>query len=96
MNLKAVLGDLAAMSGAFHGASKEYQGLAPDVSPPVADSGDDALNSSITAMADLIIGLHGKFCDRLDDHGDKISYAHDSFQRNDIDVHGLFEDLMGD
>jgi hypothetical protein len=33
--------------------------------------------------------------DRLDDHGDKVAYARDSFHRHDVDVHGVFEDLMG-
>jgi hypothetical protein len=34
--------------------------------------------------------------DRIDEHGDKLSYAHDSYQRNDVDVHGVFEDLMAE
>jgi hypothetical protein len=38
--------------------------------------------------------LHIGFADRLDDHGDKVAYARDSFRRHDIDVQGLFEDLM--
>ena len=47
-------------------------------------------------MADLIAGLHDKLSDRLDDRGDKLRYAHDSMRRHDIDVHGLFDDLMKD
>jgi hypothetical protein len=94
VTLKAVLGDLASMSNTFHHSATEYRGLHADVAPAIADGGDPALNSAIKAVADLIIGLHTGFADRLDDHGDKLKYAHDSYQRGDVDVHGVFEDLM--
>ena len=45
-------------------------------------------------MADLLVALHTGLGDRLDDHGDKVAYARDSFHRHDVDVHGMFEDLM--
>jgi Family of unknown function (DUF6317) len=94
MNLKVVEGDLAALSSAFHSSATEYRGLAGDVSPPIADGGDGGLDSAIKAVAELILALHTGFGDRLDDHGDKVKYAHDSYQRGDVDVHGVFEDLM--
>ncbi|MFE7116719.1 DUF6317 family protein [Streptomyces sp. NPDC057654] len=94
-NLKAVLGDIGAMSETFHREGGNFRKLAHTVSPPVVSSGDGALDSSIKAMAELITQLHKSLADRIEDHGAKVKYAHDSFQRNDIDVHGLFEDLMG-
>jgi hypothetical protein len=94
VTFKAVLGDLSSMSNTFHQSATDYRGLHNDVAPPIADGGDGALNSSIKAVADLIIALHTGFADRLDDHGDKLKYAHDSYQRGDADVHGVFEDLM--
>ncbi len=45
-------------------------------------------------MALLISALHCGFADRLDDHGDLVAKSRDAFQRHDIDVHGLFDDLM--
>lgn len=96
MSLRVVLSDLDALGGTLRGAASDYRGLAKDVSPPVADGGDGGLNSSIKAIAELIISLHGAFCERLDDHADKVKNAHDSYQRDDVDVHGLFEDLMED
>lgn len=82
------------MSDTFHHSATEYRGLRNDVAPPIADGGDPGLDSAIKAMADLIISLHAAFADRLDDHGDQLKYAHDSYQRDDVDVHGVFEDLM--
>jgi len=94
MDFQVVLGDLEAMCGTFHKEATAYRELHPHVKPAVVPSGDPGLDSSIRAMADLIAGLHDKLADRLDDNGDDVKYAHDSFQRHDIDVHGLFEDLM--
>lgn len=91
---KVVLADLGSMTSTFHKQADSYRKLDKKVSPPVADSGDDGLDEIIKAMADLITGLHGKLADRIDDNGDKLKYAHDSFHRGDVDVHGVFEDLM--
>ncbi|MFC4507949.1 MULTISPECIES: DUF6317 family protein [Streptomyces] len=94
VDFKAVLSDLSAMSRTFHDEAVNYRGLHPDVAPPVVDAGDAGLDHALKEVADLIVALHTGFADRLDDRGDKVTYARDSFQRHDIDVHGLFEDLM--
>ena len=94
-DLKAVLGDIKSMADTFHREGGNFRKLAPKVSPPIVSSGDPGLDDSIKAIADLIISGHTKLADRMEDHGAKVQYAHDSFQRNDIDVHGLFEDLTG-
>ena len=93
-DFKAVLGDLTSMSSTFHREAGNYRKLHSDVTPPVVSGGDAGLDAAIKEVADLIIALHIGFADRLDDHGDKVAYARDSFKRHDIDVHGLFEDLM--
>jgi hypothetical protein len=93
-DFNAVLGDIKNMADTFHRQGGDFRKLAPKVSPPIASSGDPGLDSSIKAIADLIITFHGDIADRMDDHSAKVQYAHDSFQRHDIDVHGLFEDLM--
>ncbi|MFG2134239.1 DUF6317 family protein [Streptomyces sp. NPDC048751] len=93
-DFKAVLSDLTSMSKTFHDQARDYRTLHADVAPPVADGGDAGLDHALKEVADLIVALHTGFADRLDDHGDKVTYARDSFQRHDIDVHGLFEDLM--
>ena len=95
-DLKLVLADLDAMTGAFHKAAQDYRTLHQNVTPAVAGSGDAGCDAAIKAVADLIAGLHDKLSDRLDDRGDKLRYAHDSMRRHDIDVHGLFDDLMKD
>jgi hypothetical protein len=96
VSVKVVLSDLDALQSQLRNAQQEYKGFAKEVAPPVADGGDGALNSSITAVADLISSLHDAFVQRLGDHADKVKYAHDSYQRDEVDVHGLFEDLMKD
>jgi hypothetical protein len=93
-DFKAILSDLGSMAKTFHDEAVNYRKLHADVAPPVADGGDAGLDHALKEVADLIVALHIGFADRLDDHGDKVTYAHDSFQRHDIDVHGLFEDLM--
>jgi hypothetical protein len=94
VDFKAVLSDLTAMSKTFHDEAVNYRNLHADVAPPVVSGGDAGLDHAIQELADLIVALHIGFADRLDDRGDKVGYAHDSFRRHDIDVHGLFEDLM--
>jgi hypothetical protein len=94
VDFKAVLGDLTSMSRTFHDEARNYRELRPDVAPPLAGGGDAGLDHAVKEVADLLVALHTGFADRLDDHGDKVAYARDSFQRHDVDVHGLFEDLM--
>ncbi|MFI1105990.1 DUF6317 family protein [Streptomyces melanogenes] len=93
-DVKVLLADLDSMASTFHKEAGIYRGMHANVKPAVAGSGDPGCDAAIKSMADLIAGLHDKLADRLDDNSDKVKYAHDSMQRNDIDVHGLFEDLM--
>ncbi|MFF7971598.1 DUF6317 family protein [Streptomyces sp. NPDC007905] len=93
-DFKAVYDDLATMAKTFHEQAGDYRTLHPDVAPPVVSGGDAGLDSAIKEVADLIISLHIGMADRMDDHGDKVAYARDSFHRHDVDVHGVFEDLM--
>lgn len=92
-DLKTVSADLTSTAKTFHDQARDYRALAADVAPPVASGGDDGLDHAIKEVADLLVALHAGFADRLDDHGDRVTYAHDSLQRHDIDVHGVFEDL---
>ncbi len=93
-DFKVVLSDLKSMSGTFHKEAGNYAKLKTNVAPAVAASGDPGLDSAIHSMMHAIAGLHAKLAGRIEDHGDLLKYAHDSFQRHDIDVHGVFEDLM--
>lgn len=92
-NLQVVLHDLSSMAGTFKRESKACGDLHEKLKPAIAPSGDPGLDASIKAMWDLIAGLHDTLTDRIADHGDKLQYAHDSYQRNDVDIHGVFEDL---
>lgn len=92
---QVALTDLKNMADTFHQQASNYRGLRPKVTPPLADGGDGGLNDAMKAVMDAIDVLHTKMADRIDDHGDKLTYAHDSYQRRDVDTHGVFEDLMG-
>ncbi|MES4890245.1 DUF6317 family protein [Streptomyces sp. NPDC096012] len=92
-DFKAIYGDLSTMATTFHDQATEWRRLHSDVAPPMGSGGDPGLDHAIKEVADLIIGLHIGLADRLDEHGDKVGYARDSFHRHDIDVHGLFDDL---
>ncbi|GAA1982837.1 DUF6317 family protein [Kitasatospora viridis] len=89
-----VLEDLRSMAATFHQEAQAYVKLKTDVAPPIAASGDSGLDSSITSMMEAIAGLHAKLAGRIEGHGDKLQYAHDSYQRHDVDEHGVYEDLM--
>ncbi|MGQ4512690.1 DUF6317 family protein [Streptomyces sp. DW26H14] len=92
-NVQLVEADLSGMAATFKKESKACGDLHAKLKPAVAKSGDPGLDESIKAMWDLIAGLHDTLTDRIADHGDKLQYAHDSFHRNDVDIHGVFEDL---
>lgn len=91
-----ILADLAGMASTFHTQATNYAALKADVAPAVAGSGDAGLDDSIASIMDAIAGLHAKLAGRIEFHANGLDYAHGSYQRHDIDVHGLFEDLMPD
>ena len=90
---KVILDDLTTMAKTFHDQATDWRKLHSDVAPPIGSGGDPGLDHAIKEVADLIIGLHLCLADKLDEHGDKVGYARDSFHRHDIDVRGLFDDL---
>ncbi|WP_053663450.1 DUF6317 family protein [Streptomyces sp. MMG1121] len=95
-DFKVIYDDLSTLAKTFHDEAGNYRKLHPDVAPPVVSGGDAGLDSAIKEVSDLIISLHDLLADRMDDHGDKAVYARNSFHRHDVDVHGVFEDLMPD
>ncbi|MFE1752853.1 DUF6317 family protein [Streptomyces anandii] len=95
-DFKAVMSDLTSMARTFHEQARAYRELGPSLSPPGVSGGDAGLDSALREVALLISALHCGFADRLDDHGDLVAKSRDAFRRHDIDVHGLFEDLMPD
>ncbi|MFJ8140267.1 DUF6317 family protein [Streptomyces sp. NPDC096013] len=96
VDFKAVLSDLTSMASTFHDQATDYRKLHDQVAPPLVSGGDSGLDHVIKEVADLIVALHTGFADRLDDRGDKVAYARDSFHRHDVDVHGVFDDLMAE
>ncbi|MFB7503978.1 DUF6317 family protein [Streptomyces broussonetiae] len=94
-DLKIVTSDVTEMASTFHTEAKSYAKLHISVSPAVAKSGDDGLDHTIGSMMDAISGLHARLAGRIEEHGDLLDAAVKHLTHRDIDVHGLFEDLMG-
>ncbi|MBF9067539.1 hypothetical protein I2501_05730 [Streptacidiphilus sp. NEAU-YB345] len=84
------------MAKTYHTQADDYRSLKMQVTPPLADGGDPGFNDALQTIMNAVDSLHTKVGDRIADHGDKLGYAHDSYQRRDVDVHGVFEDLMPD
>ncbi|MGW0767044.1 DUF6317 family protein [Streptomyces sp. NPDC002671] len=92
-DFKVIYDDLATMAKTFHDQATDWRKLHGDVAPAVVSGGDPGLDHAIKQVSELLIGLHIGLADKLDDHGDKVAYARDSFHRHDVDIHGVFEDL---
>ena len=91
-----MLDDLKQMAGKYHSESDIYRSLKPQIAPPIAEGGDSGLDDSIRTIMEVIDIIHTKLADRIEEHGDKLVYVHDSYQRSDVDVHGVFEDLLAE
>lgn len=90
------MGDLQSMASTFHAQAENYASLKAVVVPPIAPSGDAALDDAIGSMLEAIAGLHAKLAGRIEDHGGKLQYTHDSIGRGDAGIHDAFDDLMPD
>ena len=95
-DFKAVLKDLQSMSTTFSQQASAYKAITPKLTPPVADSGDGGLNSMMHAVMELMTVLHEQMATAISQNSEKLSTAHDAYQRRDIDNRFLFDDLMKD
>lgn len=93
-DFQVVLGDLRRMADTFGSEGERYRAITPKITPPIADGGDGALNGAMQGVIELIGVLHEQMAKSIADHHDKLSYAHDSYQRRDIDNRALFDDVM--
>lgn len=93
---EVVLGDLRSMASTFHNEADSYKGLKDKVSPHPADTGDGNLNNVLKSVMETLDVLHSQMATSIQDHGDKLKTTHDSYQRREIDNHGLFDDLTED
>lgn len=91
---QAVLADLQEMASTFTREADDYRQLEPRVSPPPASSGDGRLDATIHAVMATLGSLHDRMATMIEDHGNKLREAHDTYQRRDIDNRELFEDLV--
>lgn len=91
---QAVLADLRDMASTFAREADNYQKLRPKLTPPMADSGDARLNTTIRAVMQTLEVLHANMISLIEDHGQNLRAAHDNYERHDIDNRELFEDLV--
>ncbi|MFD4367775.1 DUF6317 family protein [Rhodococcus sp. NPDC058521] len=95
-DLKVVLGDLSSMASTFDEQAKSYRDITPRVTPPIAASGDGALDGIIKGAMDLIAILHEQMATAIEGHAEKLHTAHDAYERQDIDNRFLYDNLMKD
>lgn len=93
---EVVLSDLRTMSGTFHSEADTYRGLKDKVSPAVAATGDGTLDSILTSVVETLDVLHTQMAKAIEDHGDKLGSAERAYGNREVDVHGVFDDLMKD
>jgi len=91
-----VLADLRAMRGTFAREHDTYAGIKAKLTPPVAATGDGVLDETLAAVMDAIALMHEGLAARIEEHADKLGKSADSYERADIDSHGLFDDLMAE
>lgn len=91
---QVVLADLQEMASTFAREADCYQQIRQKLTPPVADTGDARLNATTKAVMQTLEVLHAKMVAQIEDHGQSLRAAHDSYQAHDIDNRELFEDLV--
>lgn len=91
---KVVLDDLAAMSQQFQQGCSDYKAAVDAVKAEPVDTGDGTLNDYLAYVAGRIEYLTVKSAELIEEHGAKVKYAHDSYERRDIDnSEELYEDM---
>jgi uncharacterized protein YukE len=91
---QVILSDLDDMAGTFTSEVGTYQAISAKLNPPVADSGDGSLNETMQSVLNLLSYLQGKMAESIDEHATNLRSARDAYQKNETDIHGLYNDLM--
>jgi hypothetical protein len=89
-----VLGDLRSMGSTFLSEHGEYLKVKDRITPAAAATGDGNLDETLCAVMDAVAMMHEVLAARILEHADKLGKAADSYERSDIDSHGVFDDLM--
>lgn len=93
-HFQVVLEDLREMAGSFRTEGDTYEKIKPKVTPLVADAGGGPINEMLGAVMECLDVLHTKMAESISEHAGKLRDAHDTYQRHDVDAHGLFDKLM--
>lgn len=88
-----ILDDLKAASDTFHREAQGFAAIVPADGPPRPDGGDNAVNSSLQCVLEAIGGLHLALAGTIGNHGDKLRTAHDNYQKCEVSVRELYDDL---
>lgn len=88
-----VLSDLADASATFERESKIYAAVMPNGGPAPVDGGDGAFNDSLGIVLTAIGGLHLGIAGAIEGHGQKLHIAHDNYQKQEVSVRELFDDI---
>lgn len=88
-----VLADLQAAADTFHTESTAFAAIVPTDGPPCVDGGDAAVDDMMKCVTEAIGALHLSIAGIIGAHGDKLQLAHDSYQKCEVSMRELYDDL---
>ncbi|WP_327068641.1 DUF6317 family protein [Kitasatospora sp. NBC_01302] len=88
-----VLDDLQGASDTFHREAQSFAAIIPTDGPPRPDGGSEAVNGMLQCVLEAIGGLHLAVAGTIGNHGDKLRTAHDNYQKCEVSVRELYDDL---
>ncbi|MGW1200617.1 DUF6317 family protein [Streptomyces sp. NPDC002536] len=92
--LRATVDHIDATGKAFHREAAELARTRHLASPPTPGVGDVALSSALSHLSDAFGAAHQMMTGLIDGHGSKLRKAAADYRNTDIDVHGMFDDLI--
>lgn len=92
--LRATVDHIDDTGKAFHREAVDLGDVRHLASPPTPGVGDVALSSALLGLSDAFGAAHRMMTGLIDGHGSKLRKAAVDYRNTDIDVHGMFDDLI--
>ncbi|MCC2275782.1 DUF6317 family protein [Streptomyces sp. ET3-23] len=92
--LRATVDHIDDTGRAFQQEAVDLGRTAHLASPPTPGVGDVALSSALLRLSDAFGAAHRMMTGLIDGHGSKLRKAAADYQNTDIDLHGMFDDLI--
>lgn len=93
-SFSVVLGDIAATAKVFTDESDTFKAIMPDEGPGYPDGGDASVDGVLHTVISAVGLLHLQIAGAIGDHASKLSSVHDNYEKTDISVQQLLQDLQ--